>query len=512
MEEEQPKKTSKGRLLKDLSFLTSFGNDVNNDSIDDIDPFGDGTEATFSSIMARNRESIGLEDIQVEEGPKSLIKSKLQQGKLPETIASESRYKGSKMNRKALLQQKKDKLKKKEDLIRQEIGGDFSPPSMKETKNQKKERKIIEDSDIEESNETDNDSYEEEKDEEYDSEDYVNNDVDEELSYDEEEEETGDDYSKEDEDDDDDVDDDDDDDKESFDSTMYNNETMGDGMTLDYSDDDDDDEFNNEGKVTKKMKKTNANELNISISKEMKTLQKEDVDGDKGVTLIRQTTSRQRRQGDQARLHQKVWSGLLEGRILLQPAFVSANKLPRHKEILGAIQTKKELKPIKKATKELKQTLYDLLVELTDTRSTQLYPLSVHNNDEHKAEEVEKKKCGLKRKHPEYEEFLALRGSFGTDSDEVQEEEDEEEDEDKENNMRKKSNKKQRVNSSAANSTDAIRKLGEWIERDNQLCYESWRPVLDYWHSKSTLSALGYQKTATTLEDFKVNRVNTNNR
>ena len=84
--------------------------------------------------------------------------------------------------------------------------------------------------------------------------------------------------------------------------------------------------------------------------------------------------------------------------------------------------------------------------------------------------------------------------------------------EDKENNMRKKSNKKQRVNSSAANSTDAIRKLGEWIERDNQLCYESWRPVLDYWHSKSTLSALGYQKTATTLEDFKVNRVNTNNR
>ena len=60
--------------------------------------------------------------------------------------------------------------------------------------------------------------------------------------------------------------------------------------------------------------------------------------------------------------------------------------------------------------------------------------------------------------------------------------------------------------------TDAIRNLGEWNERDNQLCYESWRPVLDYWHSKSTLSALGYQKTATTLEDFKVNRVNTNNR
>ena len=92
-----PKKpmSAKGRLLKDLSFLTSSSHynstSYDNDDIDDNE-FGDGTDATLSLSLARNREALGLDQYEVDVGSKSLIRSSLQQGKLPEAVASESRY------------------------------------------------------------------------------------------------------------------------------------------------------------------------------------------------------------------------------------------------------------------------------------------------------------------------------------------------------------------------------------------------------------------------------------
>ena len=80
--------SAKSRLLKDLSFLTSTSHYSNsasheneNNDIDD-NVFGDGTDATLSSSLARNRESLGLDQYEVDVGSKSLIRSSLQQGKL----------------------------------------------------------------------------------------------------------------------------------------------------------------------------------------------------------------------------------------------------------------------------------------------------------------------------------------------------------------------------------------------------------------------------------------------